>query len=89
MATINVTVPVIWEKVVDAGLDFILTLNTPNFNYVEVAVSDIEVEPTVRGHQCKGPEQGLTRALVGPGYVYARSMAGTPVIATVTAWTPA
>jgi len=89
MATTNVNVPVIWEKVVDAGLDFILTLNTPNFNYVEVAVSDTEVAPAVRGHQFKGPDEGLTRQLVGPGYVYARSMAGAPVLATVTAWTPA
>ncbi len=89
MATTNVMIYVTWTKVVDVDLDFLLTLNTPNFNYVEVAVNDIDVEPTVRGHQCKGPEQGLTRALVGPGYVYAKSLAGAPVMATVTAWTPA
>lgn len=88
MATTNVILSPTWEKVVDAGFNFILTLTTPNFNYVELAVSDTEVVPTVHGHQFKGPDEGLTRQLVGPGYIYARSLSNTPATAILTIWAP-
>lgn len=89
MATVNVSIPTQWVKVADVDLDFTLTLVYPNFHLVEIAVSDTDVAPTVKGHQLKSPEESFNRVLTGPGYVYARSLSNTSVTGVVTAWTSA
>lgn len=88
MATTNISVTRHWTKVVDAGLDFTLTIGTPFFGIAEVAVSDTNVDPVVSGHQLKSPEESFNRALAGPGYIFVRSASSNPCVAVITAWTP-
>lgn len=88
MATQNPTIGTDWTKIVDAGDEFTLTISTPNFHFIEVAVSDTETQPTVNGHQIHSPQESFNRALSGPGYVYAKSCSGKSEKVILTAWTP-
>lgn len=88
MATTNPSLTTAWAQIVTAGDEFFLTLPFSTRTSVEVAISDTETDPTVQGHVLRGDQfESVNRALVGPGYVYARSQSGTvPVI--LSAWTP-
>lgn len=88
MATTNPTLTSAWSKLVDAGDEFLLTLPFSTRTSIEVAIKDTDAAPTVQGHVLRGEEgASMTRSLIGPGYVYARTQAGTvPVI--LSAWTP-
>ena len=86
MATTNPTLNGSWTKIVDAGYEFLLTLPFSTRVDVEIATQDTEEAPTVRGHVLRGDQfESLNRTLIGPGYVYARTTAGTvPVV--LNAW---
>ena len=94
MATTNPTIGTDWGLLVTTGDEFLLTAPTAA-GVIEVAVSDTETAPEVAGHPLNGgggypsPRESLNRALIGPGYVYARSKSGAAVTAALSAWTPA
>ena len=79
-----------WSLLVEAGDEFLLS--APVLNYrIEVAAVDTETTPDVDGHPLQGGgdnRESLNRALIGPGYVYGRSLRG-PVSVVITSWTPA
>lgn len=89
MATSNVTLGPVWSLLATTGDEFFLSLPFSSRVTVEIAVSDTEVVPVVPiGHLLRGEGlQEMNRALLGPGYVYARS-AVPGVNAVLTAWTP-
>jgi len=88
MATTNPTITTAWAKLVDLGDEFLLTLPFTTRTSIEVAVRDADTVPTVQGHVLRGDRiEGLNRALIGPGYVFARCQGGS-VVATLSAWTP-
>lgn len=88
MATKNPTITTAWAKLVDLGDNFLLTLPFTTRTSIEVAITDSDAEPTVQGHVLRGDEiEGLNRALIGPGYVFARCQEGS-VAVTLTPWTP-
>lgn len=99
MATTNPVLTPEWSVLVTAGDEFFLTLLNPNLLHdlltqtvsgltVEVAVADTETVPTVAGHVLRADySEGLTRDLLGPGHVYARTRRDSVVVA-LTAWTP-
>ena len=88
MATTNPSLTSAWGKIVDAGDEFFLSLPFSNRTSIEVAISDTAVVPTVQGHILRGDQfESVSRTLLGPGHVYARSQAGTFTV-TLTAWTP-
>ena len=93
MATTNPTIGTDWGLLVTAGDEFLLTAPSAA-GVIEIAVSDTETAPPVAGHPLNGgghpsPRESLNRALIGPGYVYARSKSGAAVTAALSAWTPA
>lgn len=89
MATTNPTIGTDWGLLVTAGDEFLLTAPTAA-GVIEIAVSDDESVPEVAGHPLQGgsTRESLNRALIGPGYVYARSRSGVAVAAVLSAWTP-
>ena len=95
MATTNPTIGTDWGLLVTAGDEFLLTAPSAA-GVIEVAVNDTETPPEVAGHPLNGggggypsPRESLNRALIGPGYVYARAKSGAAVTAALSAWTPA
>lgn len=102
MATTNIAINGEWQLIVAAGDEFLFTpalgvargLWAQLFNSVvlEVAVvpdADPAPDAALYGHPIRFSEaEGMSRTLVGPGDVYARSRFGS-VIAALTAWTPA
>jgi hypothetical protein len=89
MATTNPTLTAAWGLLVTAGDEFLLTAPTAA-GQIEVAVSDTEVSPTVAGHPLTGGavRESINRALIGPGYVYGRTLGGASIVAVLSAWTP-
>ena len=89
MATANPTITTSWSLIVTAGNEFLLSCRT--LPPIEIAVSDTATAPTVAGHVLDPAENnGATRALLGPGFVYARLVGGQTdsITAVLTAWTP-
>lgn len=82
MTTVNTAVTTTWTKVAEiSNLSFLATWDSPAT--MEVSITATDVAPTVSGHLCKKTTQ-ITRALMGPGYVWMRSIAGTyPATTTV------
>ncbi|MBP6734034.1 MAG: hypothetical protein KAX51_04500 [Chromatiaceae bacterium] len=87
--TANITVIPNWSVLVAAGDEFIVTLASPTRFDVEVATTDSAgTAPAVAGHLLNGDQpEGLTRSLLGPGTVWARTRGGS-VAVVVNAWTP-
>ena len=97
MATTNPTITGAWTLIVAAGDEFLLTLPVAS-QTVYVAVgseddsdSDPQSPPTaLLGHPLASGRDGMNRALLGPGPVFAKCVdptASVPV--ALTAWTPA
>lgn len=89
MATTNPTITPAWSLIVPAGDEFLVSCRT--VPPIEIAISDTATAPTVAGHVLDPSQNnGATRALVGPGYVYARLVGGQTASASavLTAWTP-
>ncbi len=92
MSTANPILGPQWTFIVTAGDEFLLTLLNRE-QPIEVAVSDTLATPAgIEGHVLSsGGDGGMNRALIGPGYVYARPVqprGGTATVA-LTTWTPA
>lgn len=90
MATTNTTLTTDWSLLVTSGDEFLLTLPTTGAVAIDVATADTESAPagTLLGHRLQTAEhEALSRALIGPGYVYARAISASCTVA-VTAWTP-
>lgn len=91
MATANTTLTTNWAKIVDDGDDFLFSLADPaGHRVIAVAISDAAPASTVRGHVLStgsGGNDAITRGIIGPGNVWARSL-GSPAVLAVTAWTP-
>lgn len=91
MATTNPTLTTSWAKLVDLGYEFFISLPFTSVTHIEIATVDSDEAPAsgVSGHVLKGEAQeSLSRQLIGPGYVYARSRNGSlPVV--LNAWEPA
>jgi hypothetical protein len=87
MATTNKTIGSAWE---------LIALNTEDFyvsggaKLLEVATVDTEVAPAITtGHPVSTtPIRECNRALIGPGFVYAKSRSGDVVVA-LTKWASA
>jgi hypothetical protein len=89
MATVNVTVSEAWTKVGD-GEDTGLSVQIPHYDCEwEVAAVATEVPPTVEGHRLLGPYMQVTRADLGPGFVYARIVSGPTTTAVVSKYVAA
>ena len=87
MATENKTITGTWSLMVDSTKDFTLSLLGDYDS--EWAVSDSAVLPTVSGHILKaGDNEGVNRALTGPGYVFVRLATLGSARVAVTAWLP-
>jgi len=91
---VSTTNPVLgpsWTLIAPAGDEFLLTLLNRE-QPLEVAVSDTLATPQgIEGHVLSsGGDGGMNRALIGPGYVYARPVQprGGTVAVALTAWTP-
>jgi hypothetical protein len=89
MATANPTITGEWVLIVTAGLEFCLSLNSTEA--IWVAISDTETAPSVTGRLLnpsdrREPMPGITRAITGPGYLYAKTVSGNTVTAALDAW---
>ena len=75
MSTYNALInPVSWTKVVEStDTDFLITWDSAKV--VEFAATDVDAEPTVRGHRISR-ESRITRDEVGYGFVWAKSAPG-------------
>lgn len=82
MATTNPTLTASWSKIVDATADFLLTLPFSTTFSVEVAAVALDAAPSgIRGHVLRAENlEGMTRALLGPGFVYARTLGGSATV---------
>ena len=99
LVTPNPTITKDWELVVPAGSEFLLSLPFRANTGVEIAVMETEEAPDESGGAIFGHRidptghEGITRSLVGPGYVYARtrdfSAVGTTVRIALTTWVEA
>ena len=75
MSTYNALInPVSWTKVVEStDTDFLITWDSAKV--VEFAATDVDAEPTVRGHRISR-EARITRDEVGYGFVWAKAAPG-------------
>lgn len=98
MATTNPTVTGAWSQIVAEGDEFLLTLPIAS-QTVYVAIggaddsdSDSDAETPAAGtigHPLRPGEDGINRALLGPGPVFARCIdPAASVAVALTAWTP-
>ena len=96
MATTNPTITGAWTLIVAAGDEFFLSFPlSSQIIHVATGATDSEGEPEppaagLTGHTLAPGRDGMNRALIGPGPVYARCVdptASVPV--ALTAWTPA
>ncbi len=95
LATSNPTITGAWTLIVNEGDEFLLTLPQASQTlYVAVGdstSSDPEAPATnLLGHPLASGRDGMNRALLGPGPVFAKCVdptASVPV--ALTAWTPA
>ena len=99
MATTNPTITGSWSLIVQEGDEFLLTLPLASQS-VHVAIggaddsdSDSDPEPpdaTLLGHAMVPGADGMNRALLGPGPVFAKCIdPEASVLVALTAWTPA
>ena len=95
MATANPVITGAWSLIVAAGDEFLLTLPQASQTlYVAVGdstSSDPEAPATnLLGHPLASGRDGMNRALIGPGPVYARCVDPLATVTlALTAWTPA
>lgn len=89
MATTNPTITTSWAKIVDAGDDF--TLGLPHGSQVQIAIACMTADeaPAIAGQPLQSSSEAVNRYLVGPGYVYAKSLMAGSVTAWLHTWTPA
>ena len=98
MATTNPTITGAWSQIVAEGDEFLLTLPQSSA-VVHVAIggeddsdSDSDAESpaaSLLGHTLTPGADGMNRALLGPGPVFARlADAAASVKVALTAWTP-
>ena len=88
MATQNITLSSEYTLIATSTQNFFLSLPWLTGATVEVATSDTEVAPTVLGHEFTGREsESVNRALIGTGFVYARSKSGVPLGVRLNIWT--
>lgn len=89
MATTNPSLTSSWSLIVAAGSDFLMTLPFFNPTALEIATTASDsISPTVSGHTVSGDRQDhITRSLVGPGSVWARSK-GSTVTVVLNTWVP-
>lgn len=87
--TANPALTAAWSVIVAAGDNFLLSLPFTARYDIEVATTDAAgTAPTVGGHRLAGDRQdGLTRDLLGPGTVWARTRSGATTVVLNT-WTP-
>jgi len=89
MATTNPIITSDWSLIVTAGDEFILSCRQAG--PIEIAIRDAVTAPVgIAGHVIDPySNEGVDRATVGPGYVYARRAdSGDAVAVVLTAWTP-
>ena len=89
MATTNPTITTSWAKIVDAGDDFTLGLPHGPQVMIALAVMTTDEAPAIAGMRLQGGADAVNRYIVGPGYVYAKSLTGASVTAWLHTWTPA
>ena len=75
MTTANVSISSSWTKVADAA-DASLLISWLEPIAIEFAATDTDAAPSVPGHMMLR-EQGLTRAMIGAGFVWARTKPGS------------
>ena len=88
MATRNITLTSEYTLIATSTQSFFLSLPWLTGATIEVATSDAEVVPSVAGHEFTGREsESVNRALIGTGFVYARSKSGVPLVVRLNVWT--
>lgn len=97
MATANPSIAGTWIKIAEAEEDFFFSLRTgANINHVlppvEIAITDADAAPGVMvAGRLIDPHgnEGINRALTGPGHVWARcALAGYSIQPALDVWTP-
>jgi len=88
MATSNPTLTTSWAKIVDSGDEFTFGLQPGSVTVVAIAAVDTDTDPAVAGHFLMSPGESINRALIGPGYVYAKVESGSTTQGWLHAWTP-
>lgn len=75
MPTFNIAITSAWTKLADTtNTDLLVTFDSPVT--IAVATTATDVAPTVMGHRLTR-ESALTRGVLGAGFVWARTVAGS------------
>lgn len=74
MPTTNVTITNTYTQIA-ADTDTSLLVTFDSDAMVEFATTTTAAAPTVRGHRLS-KQDGISRAIIGPGYVWARTVPG-------------
>ena len=81
MPTTNITITTNWVKIADANNgELLATWTAPGT--IEVATTTTDTAPTVNGHRLTR-ESAITRAAVGAGFVWARSLSAGSTAALI------
>jgi hypothetical protein len=75
MATQNTTLTGSWKKVANDSDEVVLIQSLTNFEYAVAAVT-VDEPPTVYGHPIRSPLRGISRDMIGPGFLYAKVIYG-------------
>lgn len=87
MATQNPEIGTTYTLIANSTQNFFLTLPWNTNAKVEIATSDTQVIPTVKGHELSGREtESINRAVIGPGFVYARCKSGSNRAIILNVW---
>jgi hypothetical protein len=88
MATSNPSVGTSWTQLVPAGDDFTLGVQANDHagNHLAVAATDADSEPSVAGHILATPANVINRALIGSGFVWAKSLRDTAITLWLHRW---
>jgi hypothetical protein len=88
MATSNPSVGTSWTQLVPAGDYFTLGVqaNESAGNHLAVAATEADSEPGVTGHILPTPANVINRALLGSGFVWAKSLRDSAIIIWLHRW---
>lgn len=74
MPTVNTLITGSWTKIAETSNSDLL-VSWEHTGVLEIATTATDVAPTVRGHRLDR-DSAFTRSLIGPGYVWAKTIAG-------------
>ncbi len=88
MATTNLTLTSAWTKIVDENVEFTFGVHDNEVSsLIAIAAMATEEAPAITGQLMRTPTHQIDRALIGPGFVYARAAGGANLSAWLHSWT--